>query len=78
MGTGKKIMSLRYYDILEKMLQDLEKWGDDQDMDKKDVIESSRERIIILMRHVITTPMIGTAYAYPGDLNLSALLSTIE
>ncbi len=69
-------MSLRYYDILEKMLQDLEKWGDDQAMDKKDVIDSSRERIIILMRHVITTPMIGTAYAYPGDLNLSALLSS--
>jgi hypothetical protein len=71
-------MSLRYYDILEKMLQDLEKWGDDQAMDKKDVIDSSRERVIMLMRHVITTPMIGTAYAYPGDLNLSLLLTNVE
>lgn len=71
-------MTKRYYDILEKMLQDLEKWGDDEAMVKKDVIDSSRERIIMLMRHVITTPMIGTAYAYPGDLNLSELLSMTE
>jgi hypothetical protein len=68
-------MSLRYYDVLEKMLQDLEKWREDGDMDKKDVIDSTRDRIIMLMRHVITSPMIGTAYAYPGDLDLSALLA---
>jgi hypothetical protein len=71
-------MSLRYYDILEKMLQDLEKWGENQAMDKRDVIDSSRERVIMLMRHVITTPMIGTAYAYPGDLDLYGLLSMPE
>jgi hypothetical protein len=68
-------MSLRYYDVLEKMLQDLGKWGEDGAMDKKDVIDSTRDRIIMLMRHVITSPMIGTAYAYPGDLDLSALLA---
>ena len=67
-------MSLRYYDVLEKMLQDLEKWEEDKAMNKKDVLDSTRERIIMLMRHVVTTPMIGTAYAYPGDLDLSALL----
>jgi hypothetical protein len=67
-------MSLRYYDVLEKMLQDLEKWEGDGAMDKKDVLDSTRERIIMLMRHIITTPMIGTAYAYPGDLDLAALL----
>lgn len=71
-------MSLRYYDILEKMLQDLEKWEENQAMEKKDVIDSSRERIIMLMRHVITAPMIGTAYAYPGDLDLSGLLRAAE
>ncbi len=68
-------MSLRYYDVLEKMLQDLEKWGEDGAMEKRDVIDSTRERVIMLMRHVITSPMIGTAYAYPGDLDLSALLA---
>ena len=76
--SKKDLMSLRYYDILEKMLQDLEKWDENQAMDKRDVIESSRERVIMLMRHVITTPMIGTAYAYPGDLDLNGLLSMPE
>ena len=25
------------------------------------------------MRHVITTPLIGTAFAFPGDLDLSEM-----
>jgi hypothetical protein len=67
-------MSLRYYDTMEKMLDDLEKWRENGGMTKNDVIDSARERIIMLMRHVITTPMIGVAYAYPGDLDLDYLL----
>jgi hypothetical protein len=68
-------MSLRYYDTLEKMMQDLSKWGENPGMTKSDVIDSARERIIMIMRHVITTPMIGVAYAYPGDLDLEALIT---
>jgi hypothetical protein len=68
-------MSLRYYDVLEKMLQDLEKWSDNPAMEKKDVIDSTRERVIMLMRHIVITPMIGSAYAYPGDLDLNALVA---
>jgi hypothetical protein len=35
---------------------------------KCDVLDSVRERILMLMTHVVTTPLIGTAYAYPGDI----------
>jgi hypothetical protein len=69
-------MSLRYYDVMERMLQDLEKWDENSSMNKKDVIDSTRERILMLMRHVIITPMIGSAYAYPGDLDLSAFAAS--
>jgi hypothetical protein len=68
-------MSLRYYDILEKTLQDLERWEENSAMSKSDVIDSTRDRIIMLMRHVVTTPMIGVAYAYPGDLDLNLMLA---
>jgi hypothetical protein len=27
-----------------------------------------RESVLNLMTHVVTTPLIGTAYAYPGDM----------
>ena len=66
-------MSLRYYDVMEKLLEDLKKWEENSSMSKKDVIDSTRVRIIMLMRHVIITPMIGSAHAYPGDLDLSGL-----
>lgn len=67
-------MSPRFYDVLEKMIQDLDKWGENPAMEKKDVIDSTRERVIMLMRHIVITPMIGSAYAYPGDLDLNVLI----
>lgn len=69
------IMSLRYYDVMEKLLDDLKKWEENESMTKKDILDSTRERVIMLMRHIIITPMIGSAYAYPGDLDLSGLAS---
>jgi len=71
-------MSLCYYDILEKMILDIEKWKKDPQMSKADVIDATRERVVILMRHVQTTPMIGSAYAFPGDIDLSAVLSLYD
>ena len=71
-------MSLCYYDILEKMILDIEKWKKDPQMSKADVIDATRERVVILMRHVQTTPMIGSAYAFPGDIDLSAVLSPYD
>ena len=71
-------MSLCYYDILEKMILNIEKWKKDPQMSKADVIDATRERVVILMRHVQTTPMIGSAYAFPGDIDLSAVLSLYD
>ena len=71
-------MTLRYYDILETTLRDLDKWGDDPNQSKQDVLDAMRERIVQLMRHVITTPLIGTAYAYPGDIDLSELIAVMQ
>jgi len=68
-------MSLCYYDILERMILDIEKWKKNPQMTKEDVLDSTRERVVTLMRHVQTTPLIGSAYAYPGDLDLTAVLS---
>ena len=61
-------MSLRYYDVLEETLKSLDEWRASRTMTKDDVIDSVRERVLMLMTHVITTPLIGTAYAYPGDI----------
>jgi len=61
-------MSFRIYDVLEEIKCNLEEWKSDSDVTKDDVIDSVKERILMLMVHVITTPLIGTAFAYPGDL----------
>ena len=61
-------MALRYYDVLEEFLKILDTWRKDREMKKEDILDSSRERILMLMTHVISTPLIGTAYAYPGDI----------
>ena len=71
-------MSLCYYDVLEKLLLDIKKWKENSAISKQDVLDSMRDRVVMLMRHVITTPTIGSAYAFPGDLDLSALSKTYE
>jgi hypothetical protein len=71
-------MSLCYYDILERTLVDSQKWRESPDMTKEDVLDSFRKRIVMLMRHVQTTPMIGSAYAYPGDVDLSEMLKMYD
>ena len=59
---------IRYYDVLEDTLRNLQEWKANETVSKNDVIDSVRERLLTLMTHVISTPLIGTAYAYPGDL----------
>jgi hypothetical protein len=61
-------MSLRYFDVLEETLKNLDEWRASRLVTKEDVLDSMRERILMLMTHVLTTPLIGTAYAYPGDI----------
>jgi len=61
-------MTMRYYDVLEKLFREIEVWRTDKDVGKDDVLDSVREYILMLMTHVVTTPLIGTAYAYPGDI----------
>ena len=61
-------MSFRYYDVLEETVNRLDEWRQNDAVSKYDVLDSVRERILMLMTHVITTPLIGTAYAYPGDI----------
>lgn len=61
-------MSFRYYDVLEETIQRLDEWRQNDSVSKADVIDSIRERVLMLMTHVITTPLVGTAYAYPGDI----------
>lgn len=64
----RTIMTLRYYDVLEETLHLVDEWRDSDIITKHDVLDSVRERILMLMTHVISTPIIGTAYAYPGDV----------
>ena len=61
-------MALRYYDVLEGLYRQLDDWRVNDRFTKTDVLDSVRESVLILMTHVITTPLIGTAYAYPGDM----------
>jgi hypothetical protein len=68
-------MTLRFYDVLEQLLHSLEEWREDGAVAKADVIDSVRQRVLMLMTHVATTPLIGTAYAYPGDINLDEWLA---
>ncbi len=69
-------MSLRFYDVLEELLKSLDAWREDESVMKQDVIDSTRERVLMIMTHVITTPLIGTAYAYPGDIDIDTWLET--
>jgi len=61
-------MALQYYDVLEATILSLDEWRANEAVSKCDVLDSVRERILMLMTHVVTTPLIGTAYAYPGDI----------
>ena len=61
-------MSFRYYDVLEALYRSLDEWQRTEAISKQDVIDSVRERTLLLMSHVITTPLLGTAFAYPGDI----------
>jgi hypothetical protein len=67
LGT-ESAMTLRYYDVLESLLHSLDDWRGSSLLTKEDVLDGVRERVLLLMTHVITTPLIGTAYAYPGDI----------
>ena len=62
-------MALRYYDVLEKLYRSLDDWRASELVSKADVLDSVRECVLNLMTHVVTTPLIGTAYAYPGDMH---------
>ena len=59
---------MRYYDVLEGLYRRLDEWRASDEMSKDDVLDSVRESVLNLMTHVVTTPLIGTAYAYPGDM----------
>ena len=69
-------MTLRFYDVLDQLLKSLEEWREDSAVEKADVIDSVQQRTLMLMTHVATTPLIGTAYAYPGDIDLDQWLAT--
>ena len=69
-------MSLRFYDVLEELLKSIDEWREDESVMKQDVIDSTRERVLMMMTHVVTTPLIGTAYAYPGDIDIDTWLET--
>ena len=69
-------MTLRLYDILENTLKDIDKWRESEGTTKNDVLDSVRERVIMVMRHIIVTPMIGSAFAYPGDVDLRELTAS--
>ena len=71
-------MSLCFYDVLERTLLDIEKWKADSSHSKADVLDAMRKRVVMLMRHVQATPMMGSAYAYPGDLDLSEILKLYD
>lgn len=74
-GCKQPRMTLRFYDVMEQLLQTLDEWRTNDAVKKRDVIDTVRERVLMLMTHVATTPLIGTAYAYPGDINLDAWLA---
>jgi len=61
-------MSFRYYDVLEALFRSLDEWERSDAVSKQDVIQSVRERTLLIMSHLITTPLLGTAFAYPGDI----------
>jgi len=46
----------------------LQNWKSNDSFSKHDIIDAVKERVLTLMTHVITTPLIGTAFAYPGDI----------
>lgn len=71
-------MSLCFYDVLENTLLEIEKWKTDPGFTKQDVLDAMRKRVVMLMRHVQTTPMIGSAYTYPGDLDLTEILKLYD
>ena len=62
--------TLRYYDVLEASLLELDRMSGDPMVSKHNVVESMLQRLLLLMRHVMVTPLIGEEYAYPGDIDL--------
>ena len=71
--TQTKRMTKRFYDVLEDLLGALDEWNASPHVSKGDIVDSVRERVLMLMTHVVTTPLIGTAFAYPGDIDAARL-----
>ena len=65
-------MTKRFFDVLEDMQHDMQRWRKDSAMQKADVLDSMEQRVTMLLGMAISAPMIGTLFAYPGDLDLSA------
>ena len=61
-------MSFRFYDSLDDFLRQIDVWRSDSMVSKHDVLDSTRQRVLLFMTQVVSTPLIGTAYAYPGDI----------
>lgn len=61
-------MALRIYDVLENFLVELDECLQSSHIQKEDVIQMARDRTLLIMRHVVVTPLIGEEYAFPGDL----------
>ena len=64
-------MTKRFYDVLEDTKRELQQWRTDEGMQKADVLDSMDQRVLTLLGMVISAPMVGTLFAYPGDLDLS-------
>lgn len=64
-------MTKRFFDALEDFKSDVARWRSDEAMQKADVLDSTEQRVLTLLGMVIASPMIGTLFAYPGDLDMS-------
>ena len=63
---------MRYYDVLEALSKKLRELEVSPHSSKQDVIDTVRAHVVQLMKHVITAPMLGEAFAFPGDIDLKA------
>ena len=62
--------SLRFYDMLEAATIEVDKQNADPLVTKHDLAQYTRSVLLQLMTRMVTAPLIGEEFAYPGDIDL--------
>ena len=56
-----------FFETIEGLYNDLERWKEDPGVKKEDVIRSTRSCLTTIVQSLLTASYVGSAFAHPSD-----------